>query len=88
MFLNCLSLDLTVIDLISICIVHTEKILGRNFKEFRDADVQGRGVFGEFGHPQTRGRGVKKGQIYADVLYALLAPRANPYAGRKPGTTF
>ena len=30
----------------------------------------GGGVFSDFGHPRTRGGGgVKKGQIFADVLY-------------------
>ena len=29
----------------------------------------GRGGISDFGHPRTRGRGVEKGQIFADVLY-------------------
>ena len=63
MFLNCLSLDLTVIDLISICIVHTEKILGRNFKEFRDADVQGKGSLVSSDTPRRGEGGSRKGKF-------------------------
>ena len=56
MFLNCLLLDLTVIDLISI--VHMDKIwveIAKNF-EMRTSG----------------GRGVKKEQMFADVLYAFI----------------
>ena len=47
-------------------IVHLDKIW------VRIADVRGGGggVVSDFGHPRTRGGGgVKKGQIFADVLY-------------------
>ena len=68
MFLNCLLLDRTVIDLMPI--VHMDKIwveiLQKNLKCGRPggggstviSDTPGRG-----------GRGVKKGPIFADVLY-------------------
>ena len=65
MFLNCLLLDLTVIDLMSI--VHLDKIWVEIAKNFEMRTSGGRGVFSDFGHPRTRG--VKKGQIFADVLY-------------------
>ena len=69
MFLNCLLLDLTVIDLISI--VHLDTIWVEIAKIFEMRTSGGRGgVFSDFGHPRTRGGGgVKKGQIFADVLY-------------------
>ena len=69
MFLNCLLLDLTVIDLISI--VHMGIIWVEIAKIFEMRASGGRGgVFSDFGHPRTRGGGgVKKGQILADVLY-------------------
>ena len=54
MFLNCLLLNLTVIGLISI--VHMDKIWVEIAKKFGNADVRGgRGVFSDFGQPQTRG---------------------------------
>ena len=68
MFLNCLLLDQTVIDLISI--VHIDTIWVEIAKIFEMRTSGGRGVFSDFGHPRTRGGGgVKKGQIFADVLY-------------------
>ena len=65
MFLHCLLLDLTVIDLMTIEIwVEIAKNL-----EMRTSGGGG-GVVSHFGHPRTRGGGgVKKGQIFADVLY-------------------
>ena len=68
MFLNCLLLDLTVIYLMSM--VHMDKIWVEVAKNFEMRTSRGGGVFGNFGHPRTRGGGgVKKGQIFADVLY-------------------
>ena len=64
MFLNYLLLDLTVIDLMTIeNLVEIAKNL-----EMRTSGGGG-GVVSDFGHPRTRrGGGVKKGQIFADVL--------------------
>ena len=68
MFLNCLLLDLTVIDLISIA--HMDTIWVEIAKIFEMRTSGGRGGFSDLGHPRTRGGGgVKKGQIFADVLY-------------------
>ena len=58
MFLNCLLLDLTVIDLITI--VHMDKIWVEIAKNFEMQTSGGRGVFSDFGHPQTRGEGGQK----------------------------
>ena len=53
-------------------IVHVDKIwetIAKNF-EMRTSGGGGGGVVSDFGHPRTRGGGgVKKGQIFADVLY-------------------
>ena len=67
MFLNCLLLDLTAIDLISIVYINTIWVEIAKIFEMRTSG--GRGVFSDFGHPGRGGRGVKKGQIFADVLY-------------------
>ena len=69
MFLNCLFLDLTVIELMSI--VHMDKIWVEIAKNFEMRTSGGRGVFSDFGHPRTRGEGggSKKGKFFADVLY-------------------
>ena len=57
MFLNCLLLDL-------------DKIWVEIAKNFEMRTSGGRGVHIDFGHPRTRGGGgVKKRQIFADVLY-------------------
>ena len=62
MFLNCLLLDLTVIDLSSI--VHVDKIWVEIAKNFEMRTSGGRGVFSDFGHPRTRGEGgSKKGKF-------------------------
>ena len=67
MFLNCLLLDLTVIDLISI--VHMGTIWVEIAKIFGIRTSGGRGGFSDCRHPQTRrGGGVKKVQIFAGVL--------------------
>ena len=59
MFLNCLLLDLTVIDLMSS--VHVDKILVEIAKNL-EMRTSGGGVVSDFGHPRTRGggRGVLK----------------------------
>ena len=53
-------------------IVHVDKIwvkIAKNF-EMRTSGGGGGGVVSDFGHPRTRGGGgVKKGKIFADVLY-------------------
>ena len=45
--------------------------MGRNCKKnLKCGRPGGGGVYSDFGHPRTRGGGgVKKGQIFADVLY-------------------
>ena len=56
--------------------------MGRNFaKNFKMRTSGGRGVYSDFGHPRTRGGGgVKKGQIFADVLYGWpLMETVNSY---------
>ena len=59
MFLNCLSLDLTVIDLISI--VHMDTIWVEIAKIFEmRTSGGGGGFFSDFGHPWTRGGGGSK----------------------------
>ena len=69
MFLKCLLLDLTVIDLISIVHIDTIWVEIAKMFEMRTSGGEG-GVFSDFGHPRTRGGGgSKKGQIFADVLY-------------------
>ena len=67
MFLN-FVLNLTVIDLMSI--VHMEKIWVEVAKNFEMRTSGGRGGLQWFRTPPDEGgRGVKKGQIFADVLY-------------------
>ena len=68
MFLNCLLLDLTVIDIMSI--VHVEKIWVEITKNF-EMGTSGGGGGGWSVVSDTPGRGgeVKKGQIVADVFY-------------------
>ena len=79
MFLNCLLLALTVIDLMSI--VHMDKIWVEIAKHFELRTSGGRGVFSDFGHPRTRGGGgVKKGQIFADVLYGWPLSKSQIFA--------
>ena len=70
MFQNCLLLDLTVIDLMSIVQLHMDEVwveIANNF-EMRTSGGRGSTVISD-----TPGRGggggVKKGQIFADVLY-------------------
>ena len=58
MFLNCLLLDLTVIELMSI--VHMDKIWVEIVKNFEMRTSGGGGVFSDFGHPRTRGEGGQK----------------------------
>ena len=59
MFLNCLLLDLTVIDLTSI--VHMDKFWVEIAKYFEMRTSGGRGGFySDFGHPRTRGEGGQK----------------------------
>ena len=51
-------------------IVHVDKIWIRIAKKLRCGRPGGGGVVSDFGHPRTRGGGgVKKEQIFADVLY-------------------
>ena len=52
-------------------IVHVDKIWVEIAKKFEmRTSGGGGGVISDFGHPRTRGGGgVKKGQIFADVLY-------------------
>ena len=79
MFLNCLLLDLTVIDLVSTVHCSYGKIVVEIANSFEMRTSGG----DDFGHPRTRrGRGVKKGQIFADVLYGwppskciIMSPR-------------
>ena len=71
MFLNCLLLllDLTVIDFISI--VHMGTIwveIAKNF-EMQTSGGRGGGSSVISDTPGRGGRGVKKGQIFADVVY-------------------
>ena len=67
--MNCLLLDLTVIDLLSIG--HMEKIWVQITKNF-GMWSRGRGLVSDIGHPRTRGRGSKKGKFWhVDVLYGL-----------------
>ena len=62
MFLSCLLLDLTVIDLMSI--VHMDKIWVEIAKNFEMRTSGGRGVYSDFGHPRKRGGGgSKKGKF-------------------------
>ena len=51
-------------------IVHVDKIWVEIAKKFEMRMSGGGGVISDFGHPRTRGGGgVKKGQIFTDVLY-------------------
>ena len=51
-------------------IVHEDKIWVEIAKNFEMRTSGGGGVISDFGHPRTRGGGgVKKGKIFADVLY-------------------
>ena len=66
--MNSLLLDITVLDLMSI--VHVDKIWVEIAKHFEmRTSGGGGGVVSDFGHPGRGGRGVKKGQILADVLH-------------------
>ena len=67
MFLNCLLLDMTVIDLISI--VHMDTIWVEIAKIFEMRTSGGGGVFSDFGHPRTRAEGgSKKGKFLRTSL--------------------
>ena len=70
-FLNCLLLDLTFNFIYLMSNVHMVKIWVEIAKKFEMRTSGGRGgVFSDCGHPRTRGGGgVKKGKIFADVLY-------------------
>ena len=72
MFLDCLFLDLTVIDLMSI--VHLEKIWVEVAKNFEMRTSGGRGVFSDFGHPRTRGGegGSVKQKIFSQTKISIL----------------
>ena len=69
MFLNRLLLDITVIDLMFV--VHLDKIwvdiAKKNLRCGRPGGGGGWSVISDT--PGRGGRGVKKGQIFADVLY-------------------
>ena len=67
MFLNCLLLDLTVIDLMSI--VYMEKIWVEIAKILKCGRPGGGGSSVISDTPGRGGRGVRKGQIFAYVLY-------------------
>ena len=67
MFLNRLLIDQTVIEIMSI--VHIDRICVEIVKNFEMRMSGGGVVVSDLGHPRTRGRGAKKGQIFADVLY-------------------
>ena len=67
MFLNCLMIDLTVIDLMFI--VHMDKIWVEIAKNFEMRTSGGGGLLVISDIPGRGGRGVKKGQIFADILY-------------------
>ena len=76
MLLNCFLLNLTVIDLISI--VHMDKIWAEIAKNFEMRTSGGLQCFRT--PPEEGGGGVKKGQIFADVLYGW-PHRANSRVG-------
>ena len=74
MFLHCLLLDLTVIDLMPI--VHMDEIWVEIAKKFEMRTSGGGGwsaVISDFGHPGRVGRGSKKGE-FLRMSYMCMAP--------------
>ena len=73
-------------------IVHVDKIwveIAKKFEMRTSGGGGGGGVISDFGHPRTRGGGgVKKGKIFADVLYGwplikLRWKKRQPFFGCK-----
>ena len=75
--LNCLLLDLTVIDLLPIA--HTDNIWFEIAKKFEMQTSMGRQVVSDFGHPWTRGEGgSKKGKFLLTFFMDGPSGKLNP----------